>query len=230
MKSLKSKESKRKALQTLKNYQKTQLLQQLKKIIAQARSIAGSLALATKINELNVQYSIGLNTVIINPGATASDHASFWNRNFTAILLIEAYQGGDFNKYYHSVSDRINYFNTIYFYRMSKLAVAGIMSMVTDVKTYAGEVGNAAGIVLGQNFPNPVTSETTFSFYLPESCYTSLKIYNQAGLEMAAPVSAHLAGGSHQVKWDVGNLPGGLYMYRLQAGDIIQVRKMMVLK
>ena len=52
--------------------------------------------------------------ITINPGATYSDHASFWSNNFGAILLIE--YDYDFNPYYHSANDLIQYFNMNYYH------------------------------------------------------------------------------------------------------------------
>jgi len=99
------------------------------------RPIANSLTLKDKIVETNTIYSIGLTTSTINPGTTASDHASFWNRNYGGLLLIEEYYGGDFNAYYHTVNDKIMYFNMSYFLKMSKVAIGTVATLadLTDI-------------------------------------------------------------------------------------------------
>ena len=97
------------------------------------RPIANSLALKDEMLSINSLYSIGLTLQIINPGATYSDHASFWNNNYGAILLIE--YDYDFNPYYHSSNDLIQYFNMPYYLKMSKvsLGVTATLAELTDI-------------------------------------------------------------------------------------------------
>jgi hypothetical protein len=92
------------------------------------RPIAYSVALKDKMVEVNSTYNIGVSLSIINPGLTASDHASFWNNNYSAILLIEQYYG-DFNNYYHTVNDKLIHFNQPYFLKLSKLALGTLATL-----------------------------------------------------------------------------------------------------
>ncbi len=73
---------------------------------------------------------MSLNPVIYNPGTWQSDHSSFWNHGYGAILLIEAYYGGDLNPYYHSIDDRIDKFNLPYFHNLSKLSIGTISTLL----------------------------------------------------------------------------------------------------
>ncbi len=84
--------------------------------------------------QVNTLYGVGLTLSVINPGATWSDHASFWNRNFGAICLIEL--DGDFNAYYHTVNDKIQYFNMPYFLKMSKVCI-GYCSNTCSANRYS---------------------------------------------------------------------------------------------
>jgi len=97
------------------------------------RPIANSLALKDEMLSINSLYSIGLTLQVINPGATYSDHASFWNNNYGAILLIE--YDYDFNPYYHSSNDLIQYFNMPYYLKMSQvsLGVTATLAELTDI-------------------------------------------------------------------------------------------------
>ena len=83
---------------------------------------------------------------------------------------------------------------------------------------------------LNQNYPNPFNPSTTIEFNLPKSSEVSLKVYNILGEEVATLLSASLLSGSHSVEWDVSNLASGVYLYRLQAGDYVETRKMVVMK
>ena len=85
------------------------------------RPIGTSISLSNKMVETNTLYNLGLTIDIKNPGSGGSDHWSFWNYNFGAILLIEDYS--DFNAYYHTVNDKVQYFNLPYFHKMSRAAL-----------------------------------------------------------------------------------------------------------
>ncbi len=86
------------------------------------KNIANSIAMKDSMLKINNDYSIGITASVINPGLTASDHASFWTYNYSAILLIENYYG-DFNAYYHSSNDLISHFNLPYFEKCAKLSI-----------------------------------------------------------------------------------------------------------
>jgi len=97
------------------------------------RPIANSIQLKDEMLSINNIYNVGLMLQTINPGATYSDHASFWSNNYGAILLIES--DYDFNPYYHSSNDKIQYFNLPYFHKMSRvsLAVTATLAQLTDI-------------------------------------------------------------------------------------------------
>jgi hypothetical protein len=95
------------------------------------RNVGTSLTLYNKMVEMNTTYNVGLTLVVMNPGSTYSDHASFWNRNYGAILLIE--DDNDFNAYYHTTSDLFFYYNVPYFVKSAKLSYATLASFAVDV-------------------------------------------------------------------------------------------------
>ena len=83
---------------------------------------------------------------------------------------------------------------------------------------------------LYQNYPNPFNPTTTIEFYLPVSGKVILKIYNTLAEEIITLLSASLPSGSHSVKWDASGLASGVYFYRLEAGEYVKIRKMVVMK
>ena len=91
------------------------------------RPIGTSLFLKDKMVETNNLYNLGLVINVINPGGGGSDHWSFWNYNFGAILLIE--YDYDFNAYYHTVNDKVQYFNMPYYLKMSKTAIGTVATL-----------------------------------------------------------------------------------------------------
>jgi hypothetical protein len=83
---------------------------------------------------------------------------------------------------------------------------------------------------LSQNYPNPFNPTTIIEFDLPKSSEVSLKIYNILGKEIATLVSDRLSAGSYSYEWDASNLTSGVYLYRLQAGNYVDTRKMVLMR
>jgi hypothetical protein len=83
---------------------------------------------------------------------------------------------------------------------------------------------------LAQNFPNPFNPTTTIQFSLPNSGDVTLKIYNLLGEEVKTLVEEYKDAGKHSVQFKANNLASGIYFYRLQAGNFVQTKKMIVLK
>jgi hypothetical protein len=111
------------------------------------RNYGNSYALRDTMLNVNTLYSIGILPVSQNNGTTASDQASFWYRGYGALLLIEEYFGGDFNAYYHTVNDKLQYFNQPYYLKMSKLALGTVatLAQLQPVSTFALTVNVADG-------------------------------------------------------------------------------------
>ena len=80
------------------------------------------------------------------------------------------------------------------------------------------------------NYPNPFSSNTRIKYDLPASSHVSMKIYNVMGSEVATLVNENQIPGQHEVKFDGANLSRGVYFCRIQAGNIIQVHKMILIK
>ncbi|MFO8029607.1 MAG: family 10 glycosylhydrolase [Cyclonatronaceae bacterium] len=93
-----------------------------------------------------------------------------------------------------------------------------------------GEPLLASEFELRQNYPNPFNPETTISFRLPEASHARLTVYDVLGREVAVLVDETLPSGTHSVVFEAGSLATGIYIYRLQAGDFTQSRKMLFSK
>jgi alcohol dehydrogenase class IV len=85
---------------------------------------------------------------------------------------------------------------------------------------------------LYNNYPNPFYPFTTITFTLEKSELTSLKIYNGLKQEVKTLIDNEYleAGKYHQLIFEASNLPGGVYIARLQSGDKVQMKKMILLK
>lgn len=87
-----------------------------------------------------------------------------------------------------------------------------------------------AEFALEQNYPNPFNPVTRISYSIPYSGYVTLKIFNIIGQEVATLVQEVKESGTHEVSWNAGNGPSGVYFYRLQAGTRTATAKMILVK
>ncbi len=81
-----------------------------------------------------------------------------------------------------------------------------------------------------RNYPNPFNPTTTIAYQLPKKSHVLLKIYNTLGEEVATLVNEGKEPGYYNVSFNAANLPSGLYLYKLTAGNFTKVGKMMLLK
>lgn len=140
------------------------------------RPIGESIALADSIVAIHDRYNIGLNMVVNNPGATYSDHASFWNQNFTAVLVIEDFDN-DGNPYYHTEDDRVQYFDTVYFHKLAKLCIGSIASLAEPMPNSIedGTKSTFSDIILK---PNPTNNDAIIEGKNP---INELIVFNSMG-------------------------------------------------
>ncbi len=82
---------------------------------------------------------------------------------------------------------------------------------------------------LYQNYPNPFKASTKISFTLPAESFVELKVFNALGTEVAVLVSKQLPAGEYSTQWDPSGLPGGVYYYRLNTGQITHTRSLILL-
>ena len=90
--------------------------------------------------------------------------------------------------------------------------------------------GLPAEFSLSQNYPNPFNPETVIEYSLPKLGDVSLVVYNLLGEEVTILVNESISAGNHQVIWDASNVASGIYFYRLQAGEFVRTRKVVLLK
>jgi len=111
--------------------------------------------------------------------------------------------------------------------------IASLKEVETKYRSTLVSVERATNIIpkgyeLSQNYPNPFNPSTTISYSLPKTAIVSLRIFNALGQEVASLVNERKEGGNHQTTWNP-NVPSGIYFYRLQAGEFMETRKMILL-
>jgi len=83
---------------------------------------------------------------------------------------------------------------------------------------------------LYQNYPNPFNPSTTIKFALPFAGNVKINVYNTLGQLVETLVDQEMQSGYHEVNFDGSGLASGIYLYQLQAGEYISIRKMVLIK
>jgi hypothetical protein len=83
---------------------------------------------------------------------------------------------------------------------------------------------------LFQNYPNPFNPSTRIKYDLPEESAVSLGIYNLLGEKVADLINSRQPAGRHETVWNAAGYPSGIYICRIEAGNFISVRKLLLLK
>jgi hypothetical protein len=83
---------------------------------------------------------------------------------------------------------------------------------------------------LVQNYPNPFNPTTTIKYEIPETGFVTLKIYDVLGREVATLVNAKREAGRYEAEFNAKGLSSGIYIYRIQASNFVESKKMILLK
>jgi subtilisin family serine protease len=83
---------------------------------------------------------------------------------------------------------------------------------------------------LFDNYPNPFNPMTSIKFSIKSDRFVKVMIYDILGRLVGAPVNEFKQKGSYQVSFDGSNLASGVYFYRIEAGDFVQSKKMVLVK
>ena len=81
-----------------------------------------------------------------------------------------------------------------------------------------------------QNYPNPFNPETKINFDIPNLADVKISVYDITGKEIAVLVNEKLEPGSYSFKWNGASFASGIYFYRVQSGNFVQTRKMVLVK
>ena len=126
----------------------------------------------------------------------------------------------------YSYSDK-NLVDGKYFYRLKQIDYIGSYEY-SDVLEVDYKGFNS--YLLEQNYPNPFNPITKIGFGVQNKSAVKISVLNSIGAEVAVVLNEERELGYHQVEFNAANLPSGVYFYRLQAGEFIQTKKMILLK
>jgi hypothetical protein len=98
--------------------------------------------------------------------------------------------------------------------------VQRIIDGINVIKTYA----------LDQNFPNPFNPTTIIKYQIPKAGNVLLKVYDILGSELVTLVDEQKSEGRYEINFDASKFASGVYIYRLNVNDFVNVKKMILLK
>jgi len=92
------------------------------------------------------------------------------------------------------------------------------------------EAGVPESFFVNQNYPNPFNPSTTIRFGLPEASIVSAKVFNLMGQQVATAFEGQKDAGVYELRFDASNLSSGVYLFRIEAGRSVDVRRMILMK
>jgi len=140
------------------------------------RNIAGSVAMKNDILSVLNTYTFDLNVIEVNPGTTASDHASFWGQGYTALLVGESWETNDETPFYHTSGDRVATLDLPYYHEMVKLvtgymvtkaSLVAIDNTITQTQNMLSSNQNSASYQWYDCDTNTAISGATNQTYIP---------------------------------------------------------------
>jgi hypothetical protein len=133
----------------------------------------------------------------------------------------------------------------IYAFRQSGVAITQmdtcqLVGLLASGRVYGDTMAVTTGVhsvsrsspefALLQNYPNPFNPSTTITFELPKSSEVTLRVYDILGREVSVLVNERRDAGYHEVKFDGSGLSSGVYFYRIEAGSVVQARRLVFLR
>jgi hypothetical protein len=102
-----------------------------------------------------------------------------------------------------------------------------VLNQVTGIRDGKN---SPVSFALEQNYPNPFNPTTNINFSLPKATNVELSIYNILGQKVMTLISGAMSSGVHSVQFNASHFASGVYIYRLEAGDVKINKKMVLLK
>jgi len=187
-------------------------------------------ALPVELSSFTVKASEGTITLEWTT-ATETNNFSFEIQrkskgDFTTIGFVEGHGNSNSPKQYTFIDSDI-YESANYYYRLKQIDNDGTFEY-SDVVTVTLDI--PVLFALSQNYPNPFNPRTTIYYSVPVKVFVKINIYDVLGRKVAPLINEEKQEGRYEVTFSAANLPSGIYFYRMQAENYVDIKKMIILK
>ncbi len=141
--------------------------------------------------------------------------------NWLNIGFVEGHGNSNSPKDYSFIDNNVN--GGTYSYRLKQIDNDGKFEYSKVIEI---DVGTPIEYELSQNYPNPFNPSTTIKFSIPEKGNVKLLVYNILGETVATLLNEAKEAGVHTISYNAAELKSGIYFYKLESGNFLQVKKM----
>jgi len=176
-----------------------------------------------KVKDLSVELKWITETEVNNYGFEVERSSN--NSDWLMIGFVEGHGNSNSPKRY-TFTDNKPVGGSVFKYRLKQIDTDGMYEFSNEIEVAL--VLNS--FALYQNYPNPFNPSTRINYSIPQKSKVQIIIYNGLGKEVAVLLDEEKDVGNYDVEFNASGLPSGVYFYRLQAGDFIQTKKMVLMK
>lgn len=200
-------------------------------------SNSGSSFLANNLREANTLFDVGLLMgSLVSSSATYSDHQSFWDAGYQALLVIEnapPWNNGTFytaNPYYHTSSDTLETLNLNLIKSVTQLNLTAFAAFGSHLSTDIRDVKKGpASFELIEIYPNPFNGQAKVRFSMKNSGEVTLKVYSVTG-SVVHSETVETMSGLNEIQLKGENLSSGVYFVSLTGRDLALKAKFILIK
>lgn len=120
------------------------------------------------------------------------------------------------------------------YYKVAAVNGERLSNFTSTLSTYAGfnKANNNVNLKyqISQNYPNPFNPTTTIKYQIPQTSSVSIKIFDILGNEVVELVNETQEAGFQAVEFNASNLSGGVYFYKMQTDNFVDVKKFVLIK
>ncbi len=128
--------------------------------------------------------------------------------------------------------------NTQYFWQVRAINIYGDTSnslianfttgTIVGIKDKADNKPNI--FALYQNYPNPFNPTTTIKYTIPKTSFVTIRVFDVLGNEVAQLLNENKTTGDYKIEFNASHLASGIYFYRMQAGNFVSTKKLLLIK
>lgn len=189
-------------------------------------SVAGKVSGFGRVVGINYSNSRMYGMIVSNDSLRMSEHSNTlpYNRTSIKVLYKKRKTGPIF--FYDRI--RNDFFVTELQYGILRhYDLDSTVNFITNISP-AAEIPKQYS--LSQNYPNPFNPTTRISFTIPDKSFVKLDVYDMTGKLIQELANSDMAGGDYTFEFNSAGLSSGIYFYRMQAGDFIETKRMVLVK